>query len=137
MFDIGFPELLLILVVSLLVIGPERLPETIRTLALWFGRLKRSFSDIKAEIEAEIGADEIRQQLHNEKILEEFEKTKEKLNSAVRELDEGINRESAFLRTPFEKDPDWQKQQNPFSTEKPESVARNKENGATNENTSD
>ena len=77
MFDIGFPELLLISVVALLVIGPERLPETIRTVALWIGLFRRSFSAIKQELEREIGADEIRQQLHNETIMKEIERSKE------------------------------------------------------------
>jgi len=40
MIDIGFPELVIIAIVSLIVIGPEQLPSTLRTLALWFGRLK-------------------------------------------------------------------------------------------------
>lgn len=70
MFDIGFTELLLVGLVALLVLGPERLPGAVRTASLWIGRLKRSFSAIKAEVEREIGADEIRRQLHNEQILE-------------------------------------------------------------------
>lgn len=70
MFDIGFSELLLVGLVALLVLGPERLPGAVRTASLWIGRLKRSFSAIKAEVEREIGADEIRRQLHNEQILE-------------------------------------------------------------------
>ncbi|MBS7662343.1 Sec-independent protein translocase subunit TatB [Pseudomonas lalucatii] len=70
MFDIGFTELLLVGLVALLVLGPERLPGAVRTAGLWIGRLKRSFSAIKAEVEREIGADEIRRQLHNEQILE-------------------------------------------------------------------
>jgi len=109
-FDIGFPELILVLVVSLLVIGPERLPETIRSIALWLGRLKRSFSEIKAEIETEIGADEIRQQLHNEKILQEFEKAKDRLNDAAQDINNEIGKEAAFIRTRFEDDPEWKKQ---------------------------
>jgi sec-independent protein translocase protein TatB len=70
MFDIGFTELLLIGVVALVVLGPDRLPGAVRTAGLWIGRIKRSFSAIKAEVEREIGADEIRRQLHNEQILE-------------------------------------------------------------------
>ncbi|NQD91651.1 Sec-independent protein translocase subunit TatB [Pseudomonas sp. CrR25] len=70
MFDVGFSELLLVGLVALLVLGPERLPGAVRTAGLWIGRLKRSFSAIKAEVEREIGADEIRRQLHNEQILE-------------------------------------------------------------------
>ena len=70
MFEIGFSELLLVAVVALLVLGPERLPGAVRTLGLWAGRLKRSFNAIRTEVEREIGADEIRRQLHNEQILQ-------------------------------------------------------------------
>lgn len=69
MFEIGFSELLLVGLVALLVFGPERLPGAARTAGLWIGRLKRSFNAIKSEVEREIGADEIRRQLHNENIL--------------------------------------------------------------------
>ena len=70
MFDIGFSELLLVGIVALVVLGPDRLPGAVRTAGLWIGRIKRSFSAIKAEVEREIGADEIRRQLHNEQILQ-------------------------------------------------------------------
>lgn len=72
MFDIGFPELMIVSVVALLVLGPERLPVALRTLGLWFGRMRRSFSAVKVEIEREIGMDEVRRQLHNEAILDEM-----------------------------------------------------------------
>lgn len=70
MFDIGFSELLLVGIVALVVLGPDRLPGAVRTAGLWIGRIKRSFSAIKAEVEREMGADEIRRQLHNEQILQ-------------------------------------------------------------------
>ena len=69
MFGISLSELLLVGLVALLVLGPERLPGAARTAGLWVGRLKRSFNAIKQEVEREIGADEIRRQLHNEHIL--------------------------------------------------------------------
>lgn len=69
MFGISFSELLLVGLVALLVLGPERLPGAARTAGLWVGRLKRSFNAIKQEVEREIGADEISRQLHNEHIL--------------------------------------------------------------------
>ena len=69
MFGISFSELLLVGLAALLVLGPERLPGAARTAGLWVGRLKRSFNAIKQEVEREIGADEIRRQLHNEHIL--------------------------------------------------------------------
>jgi len=70
MFGISFSELLLVALIALLVLGPERLPGAARTAGLWIGRLKRSFNAIKSEVEREIGADEIRRQLHNEQILQ-------------------------------------------------------------------
>lgn len=70
MFGISFSELLLVGLVALLVLGPERLPGAARTAGLWVGRLKRSFNAIKQEVERELGADEIRRQLHNEHILQ-------------------------------------------------------------------
>ena len=51
MFDIGGIELMVIAVVALLVIGPERLPEALRTLGLWFGRLRRTVTNLTSEIE--------------------------------------------------------------------------------------
>lgn len=70
MFGISFGELLLVALIALLVLGPERLPGAARTAGLWIGRLKRSFNAIKSEVEREIGADEIRRQLHNEQIMQ-------------------------------------------------------------------
>lgn len=69
MFGISFSELLLVGLVALLVLGPERLPGAARTAGLWIGRLKRNFNNIKRDIEREVGADDIRRQLHNEHIL--------------------------------------------------------------------
>ena len=91
MFDIGFPELVIVSVVALLVIGPEKLPEAIRTMSLWVGRVQRSFANIRREIESEIGADEIRQQLHNENIMKELEETKNTLQQAGQDVRTTIN----------------------------------------------
>jgi sec-independent protein translocase protein TatB len=83
MFGISFGELLLVALVALLVLGPERLPGAARTAGLWVGRLKRSFNAIKQEVEREIGADEIRRQLHNEEIMALEQQNKSLLPSAV------------------------------------------------------
>ena len=80
MFGISFSELLLVGLVALLVLGPERLPGAARTAGLWIGRLKRSFNAIKMEVEREIGADDIRRQLHNEHILQMEQEAKRILN---------------------------------------------------------
>ncbi len=92
MFDIGFAELLLIAVVGLLVIGPEQLPGTIRTISLWLGRMRRSFNEIKSDIEREIGADDIKRQLHNETILKELENTRAELSSMANDAEQSVNK---------------------------------------------
>lgn len=88
MFDIGFAELLLVSVVGLLVLGPDRLPGAIRTLSLWLGKLRRSFNSVRAEIERELHADEIKQDLHNQAVMQS-------LKQAEKDLRDG-------LETPFD-----------------------------------
>lgn len=100
MFDIGFAELILVAVVGLLVLGPERLPGAIRTVALYIGRIRRGFNQVRNEIEREIGADEIRRQLHNESILNDIQKGKEQLQSLqddLRQLDGQVKHTSQSL----------------------------------------
>lgn len=60
MFDIGFSEILVIGVVALVVVGPERLPRVARTLGHLFGRMQRYVSEVKADINREIELDELR-----------------------------------------------------------------------------
>ena len=60
MFDIGFSEIVVIGVVALVVIGPERLPKTARTLGHLFGRLQRYVNEVKADINREMELDELR-----------------------------------------------------------------------------
>ena len=60
MFDIGFSEIVVIAVVALIVIGPERLPKAARTLGHLFGRLQRYVNDVKADINREMELDELR-----------------------------------------------------------------------------
>jgi|APSaa5957512535_1039671.scaffolds.fasta_scaffold111980_3 sec-independent protein translocase protein TatB len=83
MFDPSFFELIIICVVALLVLGPDRLPGAIKTMGLWIGRLRRSFNNIKREIEQEVGADEIRRQLRNEDIMEKFKNTKSQITESI------------------------------------------------------
>ena len=59
MFDVGFSELMVIAVVALIVIGPERLPRVARTMGHLFGRLQRYVNDVKADINREIELEEL------------------------------------------------------------------------------
>jgi sec-independent protein translocase protein TatB len=79
MFDVGFSELVLILVIGLLVLGPERLPGAVRTAGLWIARLRRSFNDIRADIEREVRLDEIKRDIHNQTILDSLKETGDEL----------------------------------------------------------
>jgi sec-independent protein translocase protein TatB len=78
MFDIGFAELIIIGVVALIVIGPDRLPGAIRTGSAWLNRLRRGFNDIKQEVQ---------QELHNDAVLRD-----------LRESGETLRRETDSLR---------------------------------------
>ena len=61
MFEVGFTELVMIALVALLVVGPERLPELVRTTGRWIGRFKRIAGEVRAEIERETALAELRQ----------------------------------------------------------------------------
>jgi len=94
MFDPSFFELIIICVVALLVLGPDKLPGAIKTLGLWIGRLRRSFNNIKREIEHEVGADEIRRQLRNEAIMEKFNATKSEVTQSI----ESVKKEADAIK---------------------------------------
>ena len=74
MFQIGFIEILFIGLIILLLFGPERLPEILKVIIKNTTRLKRKFSSFREDIERDIGADEIKQDIFNEFKLEELEK---------------------------------------------------------------
>jgi sec-independent protein translocase protein TatB len=84
-FDISFFELILCAIVALVVIGPERLPETVRTVGLWIGRLKRSLRETRSELERQLGTDDIRRQLHNEEIMQSLERTRREIEGAIKD----------------------------------------------------
>jgi sec-independent protein translocase protein TatB len=91
MFNIHSTELLLVCVVALIVIGPEKLPGAIKTVSLWVGRFRRSFYKVKNEIERELNADEIRRQLHNESVLEDIEDAKSRMSALAKETERSVN----------------------------------------------
>jgi len=95
MFDIAFTELMIIGLVALIVIGPEKLPRMARTLGHLAGRLQRYVADVKADINREIELDELRkmrdsmQQSASEfqsSVQSELTKTESELNKTVEEV---------------------------------------------------
>tara|TARA_B100000315_G_C14483403_1_gene544006 strand:- start:85 stop:591 length:507 start_codon:yes stop_codon:yes gene_type:complete len=92
MFNIHSTEIFLILIVALVVIGPERLPAAVKTAGLWIGRFRRSFYKVKAEIERELNADEIRRQLHNESVMAELEDAKTEVEGIAKDTETSVNK---------------------------------------------
>ncbi len=91
MFDIGFWELTVIAVVALLVIGPERLPKVARTAGLWAGRMRGFVMSVKADIDKELRAEELKrimdEQARSSGIHEILEETKTTLNELEQKPD--------------------------------------------------
>ena len=88
MFDIAFSEIVVIAVVALIVIGPERLPKVARTLGHMFGRLQRYVNDVKADINREMELDELRKlKSEVQAAASEFESS---INKAAQDVDSGV-----------------------------------------------
>ena len=97
----------MVALVALLVLGPNRLPEAMRTMGLMFGRLRRTYMSARAEIEREIGMDEVRRELHNESIMREFKSIEsdiKKLDSEVTEAKGDVSNSIAKVDSDIKKD---------------------------------
>ena len=90
MFDIGFSELLLLGVIALIVLGPEKLPQAARTAGQWYAKLRRTVSTLQSEIEAELDLAETRQQMQNEL-------------AKIRQTESDMKRELAEMRGSMQK----------------------------------
>ena len=82
MFDVGFWEILLIMILALVVIGPERLPRAARTLGLWVGKGRRYIEGVKSEVEQEFDISEFKRVIHNQEI--QLDELKQKVNQSSR-----------------------------------------------------
>jgi len=82
MFDVGFWEILLILILALVVIGPERLPGAARTLGLWVGKGRRYIEGVKSEVEQEFDISEFKRVIHNQEI--QLNELQQKVNKSAR-----------------------------------------------------
>jgi len=89
MFDVGFSELIVIGIVALVVIGPERLPKVARTAGHLLGRLQRYVNDVKADINREMQLDELR-------------KLQTDMQESARDLERNLNSEIQSIRNTAE-----------------------------------
>ena len=94
MFDVGFLELLVVGVVALLVIGPERLPKLARTAGMWVGRGRRFVSSVKADIEQELKTEELNRILDQQKssnpLHEIIEETRQDFDEIKKQTEEAV-----------------------------------------------
>ena len=88
MFDFGFWEIAIIGVITLIVVGPEKMPSLARKVGLYFGKLNRFFNKVKSDINEEIRMDEIKKQMSmdEEKII--ISEVTENIQSSVDSLKE-------------------------------------------------
>jgi len=89
MFDIGFSELMVIGIVALLVIGPEKLPKVARTLGHLLGRAQRYVNDVKSDINREIQLDELK-------------KLQTQVTDSARSLEDSVRKEFDTARSAIE-----------------------------------
>lgn len=91
----SFWELFIVGVIGLLVIGPDKLPQTIKTVLTWFGRIKRVLNDTRSEFEKQLGVDEIRREIHNEQVMESLKSLKiaqEQIKKEADSIDQYVNK---------------------------------------------
>ena len=91
MFDIGFSELLVIAVVALLVLGPERLPKAARFAGLWVRKARGHWYSVKAEFERDLAADDLQRSLRETR--ESLRAAEEQLRSGASDLRQRIQRD--------------------------------------------
>ena len=77
MFQIGFLEILIILILGLIIIGPKRLPEVLKILIKFYKRIENKLNTFKKDLEEDIGADELKKDVFNELRMEELENNKD------------------------------------------------------------
>ena len=83
MFDIGFTELLLVFVVTLLVVGPEKLPGVARKMGRFFGQIKRTFNQVKHDVEQELEIEAVKAKLNENAMAEEARQLAEQMSETI------------------------------------------------------
>ncbi|MCX7552676.1 Sec-independent protein translocase protein TatB [Marinicella sp. S1101] len=83
MFDIGFTELLVVFVVALLVVGPERLPMVARKFGMYVGKMRRSFQSIKDEVEQELEIEAVKAQLKENAMIAEAKELEAEMKKTI------------------------------------------------------
>jgi sec-independent protein translocase protein TatB len=98
MFDVGFSELVVIALVALIVIGPERLPKVARTVGHLLGRLQRYANEVKADINREMQLEELKKL--QAQLAEQAKNMESSVTHEIRETEAALNRSIGAAATP-------------------------------------
>ena len=104
MFDVGFSELVMVGLVALLVIGPERLPKVARLAGFWLGKTRSMIASVKAEIKQELHAEEMRQLMQQQLITNELQKTVNDSEAAIMDINAAVVEALAETKTDLHDD---------------------------------
>lgn len=111
MFDIAFSEVMIIAVVALIVIGPERLPRVARTLGHLFGRMQRYVNEVKSDIQREVELDELR-------------KLKQTVEDSARSIETSVTQEINSVNQTIESAQDHMREIESLVQDRPGSLAK-------------
>jgi len=98
MFDIGFWEILLILILALVVIGPERLPGAARQAGFFVGKARRYIEGVRNEVESELDINEFKRMLHNQEV--QINELQQQIKSGVDDIKPDISASDILTDTP-------------------------------------
>lgn len=88
MFDIGFWELVMVAVIGIVVVGPNKLPEVVRTVMLYVRKFKQMFQDVKSEVERELKIDELKREIQESEMNDYIKE----LNKSVLETERQVKK---------------------------------------------
>ena len=91
MFDVGFWEILLILVLALVIIGPERLPGAARKAGFFVGKARRYIEGVRSEVEQELDVGEFKRMLHNQEV--QINELQQQLKSGIDDVGSEIKKD--------------------------------------------
>lgn len=90
MFDVGFSELLMVGLVALLVLGPEKLPKAARIAGFWLGKARHTIANVTTEIKQELHAEEMRQLLQQQSLADELQRALDDTQTAVDDINTAV-----------------------------------------------
>ena len=119
MFDVGFWEIAIIVLIALIVLGPERLPRTARSIGLWVGKARRTLAEVKRDIDRELDETDLKQ------IKGDLSETKNIFEEAAQTMNENVVTEADFEQAEPKDSPSPEEQEKSKKPKKPSTADSN------------